>query len=112
MCCSKGTYIRSLIKDICNKLGVLGTMSSLVRTKQGNFFIENSYTLEDINCGNYELLDIEDVLDIEVIDCDLELLKMVKNGVKLESYSKYRLFMYNNERISLYDKFGKLLILF
>lgn len=109
---SKGTYIRSLIKDICNKLGVLGTMSSLVRTKQGNFFIENSYTLDDIRSGNYEILDIMDVLDIQIVNCDLELLKKVKNGVKLESYSKYRLFMYDNERISLYDKFGKLLILF
>ena len=109
---SKGTYIRSLIKDICNKLGVLGTMSSLVRTKQGNFFIENSYTLEDIRSGNYEILDIMDVLDIQIVNCDLELLRKVKNGVKLENYSKYRLFMYDNERISLYDKFGKLLILF
>lgn len=109
---SKGTYIRSLIKDICNKLGVLGTMSSLVRTKQGNFFIENSYTLEDIRSGNYKILDIMDVLDIQIVNCDLELLRKVKNGVKLENYSKYRLFMYDNERISLYDKFGKLLILF
>ena len=109
---SKGTYIRSLIKDICNKLGVLGTMNSLVRTKQGNFFIENSYTLEDIRSGNYKILDIMDALDIQIVNCDLELLRKVKNGVKLENYSKYRLFIYDNERISLYDKFGKLLILF
>ena len=36
---SKGTYIRSLIRDICNKLGVVGTMSDLIRTSQGKFKI-------------------------------------------------------------------------
>ena len=34
---SKGTYIRSLIRDILNDLNVVGTMSNLVRTKQGVF---------------------------------------------------------------------------
>lgn len=109
---SKGTYIRSLINDICNKLEVNGTMNSLVRTKQGPFNIEDSYTLEDITNGNYNLLSIEDILDLEIISCNLELLKKVKNGVILEEYNKYRLFMYNNEKISLYDLDGKLLILF
>ena len=109
---SKGTYIRSLINDICNKLEVNGTMNSLVRTKQGSFNIEESYTLEDITNGNYNLLSIEDILDLEIINCNLELLKKVKNGVILEEYNKYRLFMYNNEKISLYDLDGKLLILF
>ena len=109
---SKGTYIRSLINDICNKLEVNGTMNSLVRTKQGPFNIEDSYTLEDITNGNYNLLSIEDILDLEIISCNLELLKKVKNGVILEEYNKYRLFIYNNEKISLYDLDGKLLILF
>ena len=36
---SKGTYIRSLIEDICDNLGIVGTMNSLVRTKQGKFDI-------------------------------------------------------------------------
>ena len=37
---SKGTYIRSLIEDICEKLGTIGTMNNLIRTKQGGFDIE------------------------------------------------------------------------
>ena len=32
---SKGTYIRSLIQDICKKLNTIGIMSELVRTKEG-----------------------------------------------------------------------------
>ena len=40
---SKGTYIRALIDDICNKLNTVGTMSSLIRTKQGKFTLEETF---------------------------------------------------------------------
>lgn len=46
--CSKGTYIRSLCRDIGEKLGCGGCMSSLVRTKVAQFEIENSLTLSEI----------------------------------------------------------------
>ena len=46
--CSKGTYIRSLCDDIGNALGCGATMTSLERTASGNFKLENSYTLEQI----------------------------------------------------------------
>lgn len=39
--CSKGTYIRSLIDDIGNKLGTFAVMTELERTKSGMFDIEN-----------------------------------------------------------------------
>lgn len=45
---SKGTYIRSLIKDIGNKLGTYATMTALTRTKVGEYKIEESFTIEDI----------------------------------------------------------------
>ena len=41
---SKGTYIRSLIEDICDMLGTVGCMKSLVRTYQGVFGIDEAYT--------------------------------------------------------------------
>ena len=40
--CSKGTYIRVLCEDIAEKLGTVGYMSSLRRTRIGNFRIEDS----------------------------------------------------------------------
>lgn len=46
--CSKGTYIRTLCHDIGQKLGVGGCMESLVRTRVGRFFIEDSLTLDEI----------------------------------------------------------------
>ncbi|MGI6713092.1 MAG: tRNA pseudouridine(55) synthase TruB [Bacillota bacterium] len=46
--CSKGTYIRTLCADIGDNLGVGAHMSYLIRTVSGPFFIEHSYTCEEI----------------------------------------------------------------
>ena len=46
--CSKGTYIRTLCADIGEKLGCGGTMQSLVRTRVGNFALDESVTLEQL----------------------------------------------------------------
>ena len=102
---SKGTYIRSLIRDIGSSLNTFATMTDLIRIKQGIFDIRDSYTLEDIENGNYKLIDIEDVMDICVID-DNTYLKDVTNGVKLklDIKNEYILFKHENENIALYKK--------
>lgn len=46
--CSKGTYIRTLCYDIGRKLGCGGCMESLLRTRVGQFSIENSLKLHEI----------------------------------------------------------------
>ncbi len=46
--CAKGFYVRTLIDDIGEKLGCGATMTSLVRTASGPFFIENAKTIEEI----------------------------------------------------------------
>ncbi|MCM8832487.1 MAG: tRNA pseudouridine(55) synthase TruB [Candidatus Omnitrophica bacterium] len=46
--CSKGTYIRSLCRDIGKKLGCGGTQNKLIRTKVGMFKIEDSVKIEDL----------------------------------------------------------------
>ncbi len=46
--CSKGTYIRTLCHDIGEKLGCGAVMSSLMRTRVGDFSIEEAYTLEEV----------------------------------------------------------------
>ena len=102
---SKGTYIRSLIRDIGESLKTHATMTDLIRIKQGIFDISNSYTLEDIENGNYKLIDIEDVMDICVIENDTYL-KDVTNGVKLklDIENKYILFKHEGNNIALYKK--------
>ena len=44
--CSKGTYIRVLGKEIAEKLGTLGHLDGLVRTKVGKFSIRDSQSIE------------------------------------------------------------------
>lgn len=102
---SKGTYIRSLVRDIAYKLNTVGIMSSLRRIKQGNFDISESYTLEDIQNGNYKILSIEEALkDMYTIDLDDELYKKVSNGVKLpNTYNQDTVvFKYNNKVKAIY----------
>ena len=46
--CGKGTYVRSLARDIGRELGCFGHVSALRRTRVGPFTLEESVTLEDI----------------------------------------------------------------
>lgn len=46
--CSKGTYIRTLCADIGAFLGCGATMTQLERTVSGNFKIEDTYTIEQL----------------------------------------------------------------
>lgn len=46
--CSKGTYIRTLCKDIGDTLGCFGCMKSLIRTKVSNFKISDAKKLSEI----------------------------------------------------------------
>lgn len=107
---SKGTYIRSLIKDINDKLGIIGSMSSLIRTKQGEFDINDSYTLEDIENNNYKLLSINDVLkDKKCIIVDDNLYSVIKNGGIINNIYKDNLitFIYKDNVIAIYKTYEK-----
>jgi len=46
MCCGRGTYVRSLIRDLGQRLGTGGVLTSLARTQIGPFKLESSWTLE------------------------------------------------------------------
>ena len=84
---SKGTYIRSLIRDIGYKLNTYGCMDSLERTRQGIFNIDNSNTLEEIKNNNYKLLSIEESLpNIPLVEVDNKTLFKIRNGVKLKKF--------------------------
>ena len=106
---SKGTYIRALIEDICTKLNTVGTMSSLQRTKQGKFSIENSFTLNQVENNNYKLLTIEEVLDLETIELEEDLIKPVHNGAVIDKIFKSDLcsFTENGKIIAIYKTYDK-----
>ncbi|MBC8214257.1 MAG: tRNA pseudouridine(55) synthase TruB [Candidatus Marinimicrobia bacterium] len=46
--CGRGTYIRTLADDIAKKIGTVGYLTSLTRTKIGNYCENNAIKLEDI----------------------------------------------------------------
>ena len=104
---SKGTYIRSLIRDIGAFLDTYATMTNLVRTTLGNFNINDAYTLEDIENNNYKLLKLTDFLDVATKKIDSEEdYKHIKNGNVMNIKSnKYILFIYEGEDIALYEPF-------
>ena len=102
---SKGTYIRSLINDIGNTLGTYATMTKLIRTKIDNFSLDNSYTLDDIEKGNYKLISIEEILDYPKIEIDDNLYKKISNGVVLDNTYNIKdkvLFIYNSNVKAIY----------
>ena len=45
--CSKGTYVRVLGKDISEKLGTIGYLKSLIRTKVGEHTLNQSQSIEN-----------------------------------------------------------------
>jgi len=96
--CSKGTYVRVLCEDIAKKLGTVGLMNNLIRTKVDNFSIENSYTLEDLE--NINLITIEEVFnEYPRIDLSSKKLELFLNGVKLSidrEDNLYRVYSSNN----------------
>lgn len=46
--CSSGTYVRSLGRDIARRLGAAGHLKSLVRTRIGDYTIQDAWTIEGL----------------------------------------------------------------
>ena len=81
--CSKGTYIRTLCNDIGERLGCGGTMESLVRTRSGEYRIEDAVRLgcvqEWADRGELE----KHILTVEEYFADCESVHMNEHGDKL-----------------------------
>ena len=104
---TKGTYIRSLIRDICHDMNTIGTMTELLRTKQGKVKIDECYKLEDIRNNKYKLYTIDEVLDYKKIEVDKETYKKVSNGMKITNNYEVEdkvLFTFNNKLLGIYEK--------
>ena len=85
--CSKGTYIRTLCNDIGEKLGCGGAMEELLRTQSGNFTLEESMTLSQVEEAvangtiGEKIVSIEDVLSMyPALICTPEGDRLLGNG--------------------------------
>ena len=88
--CEKGTYIRSVISDIGEKLGCSGMMTSLERSYSGGVDIKDCYTIEEIAgiCEQDKLSQVLIPLDRAFVSYEKTTLgqwetKLYRNGVKL-----------------------------
>ena len=100
--CSKGTYIRSLCEDIAKKIGTIGYMKELQRTKVGEFTIEQSIIVEDLDKEMIEkhIITIEKLFkDSKDIVLNEKKLQQFLNGVKLKLALKDGIYkIYSNQQ--------------
>ena len=108
---SKGTYIRSLIRDIGEQLNNFATMVSLKRTIQGDFSLSDCYTIDQIENNNYRLFSIEDVLkNYKHIVINENLEKLIYNGALIDNiYDDNEVLFVNDsfEAVALYKVYDK-----
>ena len=110
---SKGTYIRSLIRDIGYSLNTYATMVELRRVKQGSFSIDEAYTLEDIEKDNYKLLSPVEVLDMPKVIVNKDMEFKIKNGQVLKKFFSSSIAMIlnqDNELIAIYKEIDEGLV--
>ena len=102
--CSKGTYIRSIARDLGDKLGCGAHLSSLIRTSQGSF----SY----LEAKKPELINIDQLISIESafnnfsdINLDHDQTKNFSNGVKIldinHENNYYKIYDYSSKFLGL-----------
>ncbi len=101
--CSKGTYIRTLCESIAGKIGTIGYMKDLIRTKLDIFSIDQSILISELEKSNDKskyIISIERLfekcLEIKLNDRKKELFL---NGVNLTYNIEDGLYrIYNNEQ--------------
>lgn len=84
--CGSGTYIRAIARDLAQKLGTVGYMTYLCRTRSGEFKLENAVTIEQFQSSPFEYVTpIDSVInDFGRIDLQGMVGQKALNGVKIE----------------------------
>lgn len=109
VCCSKGTYIRSLCYDIGEKLNVGATMTALERIQNGPFTKEEAINIEDLTEELLEkhIISIEKALDsFEKITVNEKFGKLLRNGVKVFDNRMYSEEVEFNKLYRVYEDNG------
>ena len=103
-CCSKGTYIRTLASNIAVSLGTDAYLTKLERTKIGNFEIQNSVKIDEINPKLHAILP-QNALFLPKYEISPEEFKFVKNGNPIKNKTElkqgYISLIYKNFLVSI-----------
>lgn len=81
--CGGGTYVRSLGRDLAERLDTCAVMTSLVREKSGYFTLENSITIDGLGGWREHLIPPDEVFEMPSLDFDGEDARKMKNGLSL-----------------------------
>lgn len=113
--CSEGTYVRSLVNDLGEKLDCPATMTYLRRTASSGFDITQAVKLKEIEENPKKATELIQPIDAffkEYTQVDLteEKWLKVKNGagISLETNAKKVALRYNKKVKAIYEKKGKL----
>ena len=82
--CSSGTYVRSIIRDIAEKIGTVATTVCIIRTCSGKFEISDSITLDEL-AENPEkhIIKINSILNLPEIELSLLQAKDLFSGKEI-----------------------------
>lgn len=111
--CSKGTYIRTLCHDIGEKLGCGACMKSLSRTRVGRFYIDDSYTINQIAALNLKgelssiVAPVDSMFDYPRIQINKEYDKMLYNGNLLPLSAGKALDVGLADKVRIYNESGE-----
>ena len=102
--CSKGTYIRALCENIAERIGTVGYMKELKRTRVGEFKIEDAITIQELEDSKNKLekfITLEKFFeDSKNILLDDRKIKLFLNGVKLTcNYENGIYKIYHNDKL-------------
>ena len=107
--CSKGTYIRSLCSDIGDMLGAGAHMTGLVRTRVGNFRIEDSAQIGELPQKASALHTIDSALrQLPELSVTGEGLKKARNGNPLHLSLLPDFHLFSGSAVRLRDDDGKI----
>lgn len=115
--CSKGTYIRSIANDLGEKLGAFGHLIKLVRIKAGDFYVEDSIKLEDLNSPEIvlnKLIYPTEKLNFAAYNLNEEEKRKISNGNAITPSQAFEIdefvTLMDNEKLAAIAKFdGKFL---
>ncbi|MFW5786883.1 MAG: tRNA pseudouridine(55) synthase TruB [Halanaerobiales bacterium] len=112
--CSRGTYIRSLARDIGNKLGTGAHLSFLVRTISGPFSINYSHSFNEIKNldkekNNSFIISADEVLNYPEVVVKNKFQKKAVNGayLHLDELEIFPEQLLDNRRVLVYTENGR-----
>lgn len=114
--CGSGTYMRSIARDLGEKVGSCAYLSDLVRTKIGHFTMAQSHKIDEMYSLEGNLISINDALhDMPFLILSDENFGRVKNGMPVDNTLPFKSgtvkMLYENEVAAIGQiKYGKVYV--